>query len=187
MFYSESELKDFNFKYLGKNVLISKLASLYKTEQMSFADNCRIDDFCALSGEISIGKNVHVTVHCSLTASLSPIVIHDFAGLAAGCHVFSSMDDYSGDTLTNPTIPMEYKSITHGTVLISKHVLIGTASVVFPNLTIGEGCAIGAMTLVNKSTEPWGIYVGIPAKRIKDRSKKLLIQEQNFLSKNKNF
>ena len=103
---------------------------------MSFSDNCRVDDFCALSGEISIGQQVHITVHCSLTASLSPIVIQDFVGVAAGAHIFSSMDDFSGNTLTNPTIPFEFKNITHGTVLISKHVLIGTSSIVFPNLTI---------------------------------------------------
>ena len=183
MFYSQSELKEFKFKYLGKNVLISKAATLYKTDLMSFSDNCRIDDFCALSGEISIGKNVHITVHCSLTASLSPIVIQDFAGMAPACHVFSSMDDYSGNTLTNPTVPPEFKNITHGTVLISRHVLIGTGSIVFPNLTIGEGCAIGAMTLVNKSLDPWGIYVGVPAKRIKERSKKLLALEKDFHEK----
>lgn len=183
MFYSQSELKEFKFKYLGKNVLISKAATLYKTDLMSFSDNSRIDDFCALSGEISIGKNVHITVHCSLTASLSPIVIQDFAGMAPACHVFSSMDDYSGNTLTNPTVPPEFKNITHGTVSISRHVLIGTGSIVFPNLTIGEGCAIGAMTLVNKSLDPWGIYVGVPAKRIKERSKKLLALEKDFHEK----
>ena len=38
------------------------------------------------------------------------------------------------------------------------------------------------MSLVNKSTEPWGIYVGIPAKRIKDRSKDLLKFETLFYS-----
>ena len=93
------------------------------------------------------------------------------------------MDDYSRNTLTNPTIPSEFKNITRGTVLISKHVLIGTGSIVFPNLTIGEGCAIGVMSLVNKSLDPWGIYAGIPAKRIKERSKKLLILEKNFHEK----
>jgi galactoside O-acetyltransferase len=39
------------------------------------------------------------------------------------------------------------------------------------------------MTLVNKSLDPWGIYVGVPAKRIKERSKKLLALEKDFHEK----
>lgn len=52
---------------------------------------------------------------------------------------------------------------------------IGCNSVIFPNVTIGEGSVIGAMSLVKKSIEPWTINAGVPAKRIKDRSKGLLM------------
>ena len=181
MFYEKKELHRFNFKKLGNNVLISKSATLYKTEQISISNNSRIDDFCALSGEITIGMNVHITVHCSITASLSPIIIEDFVGIAANCHIFSSMDDFLGIGLTNPTVPMEFRNVSHGPVKISKHSIVGVGSVIFPNVIVGEGCAIGAMTLVNKSIDPWGVYVGIPAIRIKDRSKKLLEQEKQFI------
>ena len=185
MFYEKKELHKFNFKTLGDNVLISKSAALYKTEQMSISSNSRIDDFCALSGGISIGKNVHITVHCSITASLSPIVIEDFVGIAANCHIFSSMDDFLGIGLTNPTIPIEFRNVSHGPVKISKHSIIGVGSVIFPNVTVGEGCAIGSMSLVNKSIDPWGVYVGIPVSRIKDRSKNLLEKEKQFIEMQK--
>ena len=185
MFYEKKELHKFNFKTLGNNVLISKSAALYKTEQMSISSNSRIDDFCALSGGISIGKNVHITVHCSITASLSPIVIEDFVGIAANCHIFSSMDDFLGIGLTNPTIPIEFRNVSHGPVKISKHSIIGVGSVIFPNVTVGEGCAIGSMSLVNKSIDPWGVYVGIPVSRIKDRSKNLLEKEKQFIEMQK--
>lgn len=65
-------------------------------------------------------------------------------------------------------------------VLLKKHVLIGTGSTVLPGVTIGEGTSIGAMTLVNKSLDSWGIYIGIPAKKIKDRSQKLLKLEEKI-------
>jgi acetyltransferase-like isoleucine patch superfamily enzyme len=185
MFYEKKELHKFNFKTLGNNVLISKSAALYKTEQMSISSNSRIDDFCALSGEISIGENVHITVHCSITASLSSIVIEDFVGIAANCHIFSSMDDFLGIGLTNPTIPIEFRNVSHGPVKISKHSIIGVGSVIFPNVTVGEGCAIGSMSLVNKSIDPWGVYVGIPVSRIKDRSKNLLEKEKQFFEMQK--
>jgi acetyltransferase-like isoleucine patch superfamily enzyme len=185
MFYEKKELHKFNFKKLGNNVLISKAATLYKTEQMSFANDSRIDDFCALSGEVIIGSNVHITVHCSITASLSPIIIEDFVGIAANCHIFSSMDDFLGIGLTNPTVPMEFRNVSHGPVKISKHTILGVGSVIFPNVTVGEGCAIGAMSLVNKSIDPWGVYVGVPVIRIKDRSTNLLEKEKQFIQMQK--
>jgi galactoside O-acetyltransferase len=57
--------------------------------------------------------------------------------------------------------------------------------VIFPNVIVGEGCAIGSMSLVNKSIEPWGVYVGIPVKRIKERSKDLLEKEKQFIAMQK--
>lgn len=52
----------------------------------------------------------------------------------------------------------------------------------FPGVTIDEGCSIGAMSLVIKSTNSWGIYFGTPAIRRSERSKNLLALEKEFLS-----
>ena len=54
-------------------------------------------------------------------------------------------------------------------------------SVILPGVEIGEGSAIGAMSMCAKSLEPWGIYAGSPAKKIKERSKKLLELEKEFM------
>ena len=43
-----------------------------------------------------------------------------------------------------------------------------------PGVHLTEGTAVGAMSLVRKSTEPWSIYLGNPAKKIKKRSKERL-------------
>ncbi|MNP64306.1 dTDP-4-amino-4,6-dideoxy-D-glucose acyltransferase [compost metagenome] len=64
---------------------------------------------------------------------------------------------------------------------MERHVIVGTNAVIFPGVTLAEGCAVGAMSLVTKSTVPWGIYTGIPAKRIKERSRELLKRESEFL------
>jgi acetyltransferase-like isoleucine patch superfamily enzyme len=50
-----------------------------------------------------------------------------------------------------------------------------------PGANIAEGCSVGAMSMVNKKTTPWGIYVGIPAKRVKERNKEVLKLEKKFL------
>lgn len=180
-YFTFEELTLLGFKHLGANVKISRLASIDRPEEISIGDNSRVDDFCAISGKVTIGRNVHIAVHCSLVASVAELILGDFSGLAFGCRLFTSSDDYSGMSLTNPTIPSQYKTIKNGSIIIGKHVIVGTNSIVFPGVEIAEGCSIGAMTLVTRSTLPWGIYVGNPAQRIKDRRKDLLIHEVNFL------
>ena len=102
--------------------------------------------------------------------------------MAYGCHIFSQSDDYSGRTLTNPTVPNEYKNESKKTVQIGRHSILGTNSIIFPGVTIAEGTATGAAAVVTKSTDEWSIYYGNPAKKIKGRKKDLLALEQAYLS-----
>ena len=59
-FFSESELKAIGFLKYGKNVLVSRKASIYNPEQMVLGDNIRIDDSCILSGNIKLGSYIHI-------------------------------------------------------------------------------------------------------------------------------
>lgn len=181
-FYNQSELEKLGFRGLGKNVLISNKASIYNCNQIEVGDNSRIDDFCVLSGKITIGKNVHIAVFCNLAGGEKGIVMEDFSGLSYGCQVFTQTDDYTGKTLTNPTVPDIYKSETKKEVKISRHCIVGTNSIILPGVNMGEGSSIGAMTMVTHSTEPWTVYFGIPAKKIKKRKKDLLELESKYLS-----
>jgi acetyltransferase-like isoleucine patch superfamily enzyme len=180
-FYTAEELRKMNFKHLGKNVKISNKASIYNHELISIDDNSRIDDFCVLSGNIRIGRNVHIAVFCNLAGGEKGIVMEDFSGLAYSVNVFTQSDDYTGLSLTNPTVPDKFKIETKKEILIKRHVIVGAGSMIFPGVILEEGCSIGAMTMVTKSTEPWKIYSGIPAKPIKNRKKNLLEYEEEYL------
>lgn len=180
-YYSEDDLQQMGFKYLGKNVRVSDKASVYNCDQIEIGDNSRIDDFCVLSGHIKIGSNCHITPQCLIAGGQPGVQFSDFCTLAYGVKVFSQSDDYSGLTLTNSTIPRKFKTELFKKVSFGKHVIVGAGSIVLPGVDVAEGCSVGAMTLLLKSTEPWGIYVGNPAKRIKDRKQNLLMLEKKFL------
>ena len=62
-FYSRNELNEKGFAFLGKNVLISKMASIYGANKMSIGNNVRIDDFCVLSGKIDLGNYIHIAAY----------------------------------------------------------------------------------------------------------------------------
>ena len=180
-YLTTEQLHEMGFKSLGKNVKISDKASIYNADQIEIGDNSRIDDFCVISGRVKIGRNVHIAPLCLVAGGEEGITLSDFSGLAYQVQIFAQSDDYSGKTLTNPTVPSEYKKEYKKSVFLGEHVIIGAGSIVFPGVHIAEGCSVGALTLVNKSTEEWGIYLGNPAKRIKDRKKDLLALEKDYL------
>lgn len=180
-FYSEDELKQLGLKSFGKNVKISRHACFYGTDNISVGDNVRIDDFCILSGRIVLGSNIHIAAFTALYGGEKGIFIDNFANISSRVSVYSVSDDYSGETMTNPMIPDEYKNVKSESVCIEKHVIIGATSVVLPGVRVREGSAFGSFSFVNRDSEPWSINAGIPFKKIKDRSKKLLELEKKFL------
>lgn len=180
-YYSDDELRQMRFKYVGKNVKISTKASIYNTELIEIGDNSRIDDFCVISGKVKIGRNVHISPLCLIAGGMEGVTIEDFTGLAYGVKVFTRSDDYSGETLSNPTVPEKFRKTFKASVVIKRHCHIGAGAVILPGVTLEEGTSVGALTLVDKSTQPWGIYVGIPARRIGERKKDLLKLEKLYL------
>lgn len=177
------ELKAIGFRSLGRGVLLSKKCSLFGASLIDLGDYSRIDDFCILSagsGGITIGRNVHIACYSSLIGA-GAIVIDDFANISSRVAVYSSNDDYSGDYMTNPTVPSEFTNVTHGPVVIEKHVIVGAGSVILPNVRIGICSAIGALSLVKSNCPAFGLYAGVPAKFIRNRPRTVLDLEEAFL------
>lgn len=181
-YYTNSQLKEIGFKFIGKNVKISNKASIYEPEKIEIGDNSRIDDFCVISGKVIIGKNVHIAPFCLVAGGEKGIILDDFSGLAYSVQVFTQSDDYSGRTMTNPTLPDIYKNEIKKQVIIKKHSIVGASSIIMPGVILSKGTSVGAMSLIRKTTEEWSIYLGNPAKKIKNRSKDLLLLEEQYLA-----
>ena len=185
-YYTQKQLNNLGLKHIGKNVKISDKASIYNFDQISIDDNSRIDDFCVISGKIKIGKNVHITPMCLVAGSEKGVVFKDFTTIAYGVQIFTQSDDYSGETMTNSTIPTKYKKEYKKKVVLKKYSIVGAGSIIMPGVTLAKGSSIGAMSLVLKDTKSWSIYVGNPARKIKDRKKDLLELEKQYLKDEEN-
>ena len=179
-YYSEEELKSIGFKSFGKNVLLSRNTQIYGASKMTVGNNVRIDDFCVLSGAIEIGNNVHIAVFCCIFAGNTGVKLENYSAISSRSAIYAESDDYSGEYLTNPTVDKEFLHIISAKVELGKHVLIGSGSTILPGVTIGEGTAVGSMSLVNRPLDAWGIYVGIPCRYLKARSKKILELEKKY-------
>lgn len=182
-YYSEDELSMLGFKSFGQNVRISRKASIYGKENISIGDNVRIDDFCFLSGQITIGSYVHLSTGAYLYGGHTGIVVEDFVNISSRSCVYAESDDYSGESLAGALIPDEFKNVIREKVVFQKHALVGSGCTILPGVIVGEGASVGSMSLINKSLDPWGVYVGIPCKKMKDRKKRLLDFEKSLLQK----
>jgi galactoside O-acetyltransferase len=179
-YYSREELLGLGLGSCGADVLISRKTSIYSPERLHVGTHVRIDDFvviaCGLGEGVRLGDHVHVAAQAALFGD-GGIVLEDFVGVSGRTAIYSATDDYSGDILTNPTVPPHLKHVIRRRVVLGRHVVVGTGSTVLPGVTIGEGSATGAMTLVNRDLDPWGIYVGAPARLLRPRARGLLDRE----------
>lgn len=172
---TREQVEAMGFARVGKNVMLSDKASYYNCKNIRIGNNVRVDDFCVLSagvGGIDIGHYVHVAVYSSLIGA-GNISLSDFSNVSSRVAIYSSNDDYSGAAMTNPTVPSEFTNVQHADVKIGKHAIIGASSVILPGVTLGEGVAVGALSLIKMDCQSFGIYIGVPAKRFGERKRNL--------------
>lgn len=178
-FYTRKELEELGLRSFGDDVHISKTVVIANPERLSIGSHVRIDDYVLLTGSIWLRSYIHISSFCSL-GGRAGIVMQNFSGLSAGVRIFSASDDYSGQAMTNPTVPEKYTNVQAGTVFLRRHSIVGANSVILPCVEIGEGAAIGALSLVTENVPSFEIWAGTPAKKIKDRSRKLLKLEDEL-------
>ena len=184
-YLSSGEIQNIGFRSIGKNVLISSKASIYGASKINIGSNVRIDDFCIISAGnkvIEIGSYVHIACHSTLIGKES-ITIQDYSGVSSRVSIYSSSDTYSGDAMTNPTVPEEFTKVDHRPVHIGRHCIIGAGSVILPGVTMDDGVAVGALSLISRKCNTFKIYSGSPARIVGERSRNVLEQEKKLVEK----
>jgi dTDP-4-amino-4,6-dideoxy-D-glucose acyltransferase len=159
----------------GTDVIIDSNVKIRYPKSVTMGDHIAIDWGFYCTTQLELKDWIHIAPYCTVIGGKEAMFkMGNFTTLAAGCRIICASDDYLGEGLTNPWVPEQYRKIISAPVVMENYSILGTNVIVFPGVTIAEGTAIGAGSLVNKDTEPWSVYVGTPAHRIKDRSKKLL-------------
>jgi galactoside O-acetyltransferase len=174
-FHSRDELAELGLRAYGDDVLIDRTVRIYRPGQLELGSRVRIDAYSVLScgdGGIWIGSNVHLGAFCFLTGA-GRIELHDFCGLSGRSSVYSSNDDYSGAALTGPTVPEHLRNVANAPVTVRRHAIVGAGSVLLPGVTIGEGAAVGALSLVRRDVPDFTI-VGGTGRVLGERKRDLL-------------
>lgn len=140
-------------------------------ESLTTGVGCRFDCFAGnnpMGIKIKFGKNVQINDYVHIVA-MQNIIIGDNVLMAS--HIFISDNShgfYKGDKQdSSPDTPPTERQYSTSPIIIGKNCWIGEGVVIMPGVEIGEGCVIGAHSIVNKSIPPKTIAVGAPAIVIK--------------------
>lgn len=166
LFYRESRFIRFPFDIRGR-----KYINLGRN--LTLGKNCRFEVFphLMIEGEnikLRIGENVQMNDNVHICAMQS-VKIGDNVLMAS--HVFISDNShgcYKGvDNDSDPSIPPVERDYSTAPVRIGNNVWIGEGVAIMPGVEIGDGCVIGAHSIVNQSIPPHTIAVGAPAIPVK--------------------
>jgi len=115
--------------------------------------------------EISLGNNIYIAPNFHISARNLKIGNNVIIGpnllLECDDHTFRNVGKTIWSTFTNER--------TFGSVSIEDDVWIGGNVTILKNVISGEGCIIGAASVVTKSLPPYSICLGVPCKPIKSR------------------
>ena len=164
-------------KSVGENVFISANAEIRRPQLISVGHYTAIDSNVYITTGAEIGDYVHLSPFSSIIGGATGMLYMDhFSGMAAGCRIICASDEHLGHGLTNPTVPLAFRdNVLVAPVRFEKFATIGSNVVIMPGVTLGEGCVVGANSLVTKSLEPWTIYVGSPARPLKVRPRERML------------
>ena len=162
----------------GDDVFISAGVEIRRPHLVHVGSHVAIDTGVYLTTAARIGDYVHLSPYLTIIGGAqSTLVVEDFVTIAAGSRLICGSDRFMGDGFTSVTAPEEFRdTVDFGTIRCGRFAGIGTNVVIMPNVTIGEGSVIGACSLVTKDTEPWTIYVGVPARPVKVRPRAKMLE-----------
>lgn len=171
-------------KYCGRNVIIGKTVRIRYPELVSIGDNCIIDDFTYISTALELKGSVHISAGTKIIGGKNAFVYFDeFSTTAPNVVLSAGTDDYA-DGIATPMVPLIFKAnAVIGNIKIGRHCIIGSGTVVLPNVEFFDGACVGALSLVKNNLESWSLYAGIPAKKIKDRNKESILKLEEKLKK----
>lgn len=175
MNYFEPQLFE-KLKSVGRDVRIGDFVKIVFPENLEIGNHVIIDDFTFIyPGKASrIGDHVHIASFCCISGG-GVFSMEDFSGLSGRVTVYTGSDDFSGRCLTNPTVPRRYRAAARiDQVTIGKHAIVGAGAIILPGVHLGEGCAVGAMSLVTRSVKPWTIVAGNPARQVNIRRRDII-------------
>lgn len=124
---------------------------------------------CKVQSNVDVGDGnaIEIGNHCQINQNvkLDNVKIANFVMIAPGVTILGKMHSY--DRRDIPMILQGEQSVRP--TIIEEDVWIGTNAILMPGVIVRKGCIVAAGTVVTKDCDAFGIYAGVPARRVGQR------------------
>ena len=152
-----------------KDILIHDTAIIKRLHLFEKGNHIAIDPFFYMTTRALFGNWIHIGSHVSVIGGEEAVLrIGNYVAISTGCRLICRSDNFKKKGLAIPFLP-EKRELYGSFIQIDDKAILGANVVVLPDVVIGEGAVVGANSLVKDNLDPWGIYVGSPARKIGER------------------
>lgn len=164
-------------KSVGQDVFISANVEIRRPHLVAIGNHVAIDTGFYLTTQAELGDYIHIGPYVNIIGGEHGLLkMGHFTNIALGSKIICVSDDFTGQSLiTAPGIPKEFTKLRSAPIIFENFANVGANCVIMPGVTLAEGSVIGAGSVVTRSTKPWTIYVGSPARPVKDRPKEIML------------
>lgn len=161
-----SRLDQFLYDFLMKNVSIMPMR-LSKWIAYYFPD-ARVRKQYLAKTNVFMGEGTLANIGLiGVTNADNPVYIGKNVSIAPYCTLVTCSGANNGTTINQ--IPYVSESLTkRASITIEDNVWIGANVTILPGVTVGTHSVIGAGSVVTKNIDPFSIYAGVPARKIRD-------------------
>lgn len=150
-FLTKVKWKKYSF---GKNIYIGRCVYLWAKHNISIGNNFYIGKFSQIECDAEIGNNVIFANHVGLIGRYD----HHYQQIGVPTRLASQIrdNDYNWKGLNEK-------------IIIEDDVWVGYGAILLSGVKIGQGSIIAAGSVVTSDVQPFSIYGGVPAKKIRNR------------------
>ncbi|MCG5053726.1 MAG: acyltransferase [Myxococcales bacterium] len=177
---SEDQTAPYDYSQLraqGQDVFISPRVEIKRPALVELGSHIAIDSGFYCTTAVTMGDYVHIGPYVTVIGGAkSTLRMEGFNTVGAGSRILCASDEFLGHGLVGMSPPEFRDRVNYAPVIFRRFASIGTNVVVHPGVTLGEGSVVGSCSLVLRSTEPWSIYFGVPARKVRERPRDRMLQ-----------
>ncbi len=149
----------------------------------TFGNNCYIAPNATIVGDVVTGNDCSIWFNAVIRGDVNIIRMGNKVNVQDGAIIHCTYE--KAGTIIGNNVSIGHNAIVHGCV-IEDNVLISMGAIVMDNAVVGSNSivAAGAVVLENTNIEPGSIYAGVPARKVKDISQKMISGEINRIAEN---
>ncbi len=117
-------------------------------------------------GDVSLAKGSSVWYGATIRADVEKIIIGQYTNIQDGAILHG---DPGKITLLEDYVTVGHRAVIHA-ARIQRGCLIGIGAIILDGVTVGAGSIIGAGSIVTKNVPERSLYVGVPARKVRDVS-----------------